>query len=222
MSHIIPQNNGLEILFTVNIMYNWTEINDRKLIVEMGQKVSEELDIRLGLHTCGNCEVWVSNSSDIQHVIEIRVLQVKLQTPSCQLDIIYKRVLAVSGQQIEIQLTSRLRLTAIAKIVEKSDYYNMLNRGETILNTNYQFCSEFYRLQIIEPLCPCINLKFSESLKLKNGTKKQVFLNFFQNIKIQNVSEASHVYVCIEQSHAQNQWIGKKKATGSYSYVHFL
>ena len=190
MSHISRQK-GLKILFIVNIKYNWSEITDTKL----GQKMSEELDFRLGLHTCGNCEVAVWNSSDIRQDIEIRVSFVKLTTPSCQLDVIYKRVLAVSGQQIEIELTSGMRLTAIAKIAEKLDYYN---RGNYIFNTRYQFCSrDAFMIEIIEPLCPRINLKFSESLKLKNGTKKQAFLNFFQNVKIQNVNETSNVPVCI-------------------------
>ena len=106
----------------------------------------------------------------------------KIPTRSCQLDLIYKAVLTVSGKKIELVLSSGISFTAYVRIAKRSHYDPRLNTDyKIIFQREDNFCNQKYRVVIIEPLCPAIKLAFSESLKMKDGKQRQTFLTFFQH-----------------------------------------
>ena len=196
VSHIVHRS-GLAIMLRVNIKLNWSVIDDSQIASLLSEKVTEELEARLGLHTCGNCSVEVLHSPNAREDKELRVLFVKIPTPSCQLDLIYKAVLAVSGKTIELELISEIIITAYVRIAGRSHYDPRLNMDyKIIFQRDDNFCNQKYRVLIIEPLCPAIKLAFSESLKLKDGKQRRTFLTFFQHDEPLN--ETTTVYVCSE------------------------
>ena len=139
---------GLAIIFVVNFKSNLSEITDRQTVTQLGQMLAGELEIRSGISTCEDGSIMVNKSLDVGWDTEIRVLFVKRPTASCQLHHIHKGILAVSGKDIEIQLTSKVRLTAVSRIAKKVDYDG--SRGETIFRTDimmsYTLQSHFVRV----------------------------------------------------------------------------
>ena len=180
---------GLAIMFVVNVNLNQSEITDRHNVTLLGQKLAWELEIRSGLNTCRKCGTVVKTSSTTGLYTQIRVLIMKFPKTSCQLEHIYKGISAVSGKKIDIQLTPKVRLRVVSRISENYDY----DRGETIFR-NGSSCELLNPMKITEPICPSIELAFSESLTLKDGKKKQEFLMFFKNVE--NLTDTTTVSVC--------------------------
>ena len=180
---------GFAIMFVVNVNFNQSGITDRHNVALLGQKLARELEILSGISKCRECSIMVKKSSTTGLYTEIRVLFVKRPKASCQLEHIYKGISAVSGKKIEIQLTPGVRLTAVSRISENYDY----NRGETIVRT-VSDCMVSNPIRITEPLCPSIELAFSESLTLEDGKKKQEFLTFFHNVE--NLTAETTVSIC--------------------------
>ena len=193
----IGNHGGLKILFKVVIYSNWTVIAATNDNSQFGQIVAEELEDLIGLHKCGNCSAsaYTDLSSYSGQTIKVDVYFEKSFTPSCQLDLIHRNILASSGKQIEIQLTSLIRLAATATIAEKADYERfMYYRFDRLFSRSDNFCSfGTSHLQVTEPLCPRIQIAFSESKKLRHGTKKQNLLTFFENLNQKNDTTIVHV-----------------------------
>ena len=214
---------GLEIMYIVNIKYNWSEIADNQVAAQLGETIADEIESHAGLHTCGNCSVEVKNYPNDMEDVEIRVWYNKMPTTSCQLDHIHQGALAVSGKNLDIQLTSRIRLTAVATIAEKSDYD--IRGGQLIFlrDNEFTYCDYKNRLHITEPLCPRIEIAFSEALKLKHGKRKKAFLTFFENFE--DLNETTTVGVCIEDYNTimrQTSGSAIRRLSGSAVIIIFL
>ena len=199
VTHIV-QGGRLDIMLKVNIHSNWTDINDTNAEAQLGQKVAEVLEDSIGLHLCGSCSVsvYTDRSSYSGRSSEVNVYFEKRFTPSCQLEFIYETILKVSGKQLEILRTTFVHITAIATIAEKADYerYNYY-RPEQLFSRNDNYCSSKLKvvIRITEPLCPRIQIAFSESGKLKQKNRKQSFHAFFENLD--QINDNTTVHVCV-------------------------
>ena len=150
----IETGAGLMLLFIVNMNTNWSNISDSQSASQLAQTVVEELELRLGLHSCGSCTVTANNISYAGKNIRFHVSFDKQATPSCQLGFVYERVLAVSGKKMEIVVTPENRLVVTATIAKESDYYVI--KGKQIFHRSDAFCNSLGYLQIKEPVCPSI------------------------------------------------------------------